>query len=189
MKNTFLLFVFLLLFFSCKAQQEYPLNSFPQNLPAGSYIKDFNNKQNPYIGTYKANFNSNEITLNITKEIKRPFNLGSNIKFFKDALIIRYVVKNVKGEILQSTIGSTEDSRNFIFDMSFNTMRDAFSLYYTGTNCGVGNGQIFIKLLNSSQLNWSFYPNDITLTKTTCPGNPDLTIYLPEAEDLVFTRQ
>jgi len=58
--------------FSCKAQQTYPLNSDYEEIPNNSYIKDLNNELAPYIGTYKANDQGNEITLFITKEDNKP---------------------------------------------------------------------------------------------------------------------
>ncbi|PTT76062.1 DUF6705 family protein, partial [Chryseobacterium sp. HMWF001] len=52
---------------SCKAQN-LPLNTAFSTIPNGAYLKDTNNELSPYVGTYKANFNGNEITLFITKQ-------------------------------------------------------------------------------------------------------------------------
>ncbi|WP_417431243.1 hypothetical protein [Halpernia sp.] len=87
------------------------------------------------------------------------------------------------------TTENNNTTRNFISDITFNDASNALVFYYTGTNCGVGWGEIQLKKVSSSQISWTYYPNDTTLTEATCPGNPDLTIYLPETENLVFTKQ
>ncbi len=172
----------------CKAQKEYPLNTSISDIPVGSYIKDYNNELNSYTGTYKATFNTNEITIVITKEIKRLMDFDPNFKFYKDALIVRYTVKNSSGIVLQTT-QTTNSPKNFISDISFNNALNSLMFYYNGTNCGVGWGKIHLKKLSSSQISWTYYPNDTTLTAATCQGNPDLTIYLPETENLIFTKK
>jgi hypothetical protein len=62
MKNIFLLTI-ILLSFSCKAQQTYPLNTDYETVPNYSYLKDTNNEPVPYIGTWKTYF----------KKIKKGF--------------------------------------------------------------------------------------------------------------------
>ena len=101
MKNIFLLLISVLPF-SCKAQQEYPLSSDQYSLPSYSYIKDMNNELNSYVGTYKASFGNKQITLYISKEIKRLFDYAQN-KYYKDVLSIKYTVQNSSGQILQTT--------------------------------------------------------------------------------------
>ncbi|MCU7614062.1 hypothetical protein N0B16_06395 [Chryseobacterium sp. GMJ5] len=43
--------------------------------------------------------------------------------------------------------------------------------------------------INSTQITWSYYPNGSLLSENTCPGNPDTKVYLPDTENLVFTKQ
>ena len=62
-------------------------------------------------------------------------------------------------------------------------------LYYSGTNCGVGWGNIYLKKLNPTQISWTYYPEETIILPGKCPGNPDLTVYLPVAENVVFTKQ
>ncbi|PZP41814.1 MAG: hypothetical protein DI598_17790 [Pseudopedobacter saltans] len=174
---------------SCKAQQEYPLNSNLFELPQNSYFKDLNNELNPYVGTYKASFNGKQITLYITKETKKYFDRIS-YKFYKDVLSVRYTVQNSSGQILQST-----QNQNFTPDQVLHTIysvvvtNNNVSFTYGGTNCSVGNGSIILKKLNNTQLSWSYYPNDMVFVGNQCPSNLDITIYLPETENLVFTKQ
>ncbi len=86
---------------SCKGQQ-YPLNTNYEEVPNNAYLKDLNNELNPYIGIYKANFEGNEITLYITKDIYKFFDLYSK-KYYQDVLSIKYIVKNSSGTVLQDT--------------------------------------------------------------------------------------
>lgn len=174
---------------SCKAQQEYPITTSLSQVPTNSYIKDQFNSLNSYVGAYKTIFNGNEVTIDINKEIKREFTFGSNFKIYKDALIMTFSIKNSNGQMIQNTVGSSDSKKNFIFDFGFNNTTNSMIFYYTGTNCSVGHGEIQIRKLSSTQISWSYFPNSSTLTSATCPGNPDLNIYLPRTENLIFTKQ
>ncbi|WP_295204107.1 DUF6705 family protein [uncultured Chryseobacterium sp.] len=88
--------------FSCKAQQVYPLNADYEEVPQNSYLKDLNNELTPYVGVYKANFNGNETTLYITKQEQKLEKTGQK-NYYMDALVIKYIIKNSTGLILQDT--------------------------------------------------------------------------------------
>ena len=104
MKNTFLktLFVTGLIssFISCKAQ--LPLNTLMENIPANAHVKDLNNELDPYIGIYKASYQGREITLYITK-VENKMEKSVDKTYFLDALVIKYIVKNSSGVVLQDT--------------------------------------------------------------------------------------
>ena len=63
------------------------------------------------------------------------------------------------------------------------------SFTYGGTNCGVGWGDIYLKKLNSTQISWEYIPDSTIIDSSKCPPGTDTTIYLPEAKDLIFTKQ
>jgi hypothetical protein len=67
MKNLILL-TFLIISVSCKAQQTYPLNTDFDEIPTNSYLKDFNNELDPYVGNYTSTYQDKIITLYIIKE-------------------------------------------------------------------------------------------------------------------------
>lgn len=182
----FLLIVFIGVI-SCKAQQQYPLNTFLADIPPNAYVKDLNNELNPYIGTYKANFNNKEVTLFITKE-ENKLEESFNKNYYLDALIVKYIIKNSSGVILQDTknIGNSE---NELYSYWIKSFDDSVVLLYSGTNCGVGWGDVFLKKLNTTQLSWTYYPEETIILPGDCPGNPDLTVYLPVTENLIFTKQ
>ncbi|WP_404986865.1 DUF6705 family protein [Chryseobacterium sp. M5] len=174
---------------SCKAQQ-VPLNTNMEDIPINGYVKDFDNELNPYVGTYKANYKGNEITLFITKEIDRPTKL-MNKNFYNDVLSIRYIIKNSSGMILQNTKDMNLNDQTRFKIISMGTMPELgkIALDYDGTNCGVGWGQIDLKKLNTTQISWDYYPNNRILTDANCPPGTDTTVYLPNTKGLVFTKQ
>ncbi|WP_157676822.1 hypothetical protein [Chryseobacterium sp. T16E-39] len=183
--KTILLFSFIISALSCEAQI-IPLNTGILSIPENAYVKDSNNELMPYIGTYKANFQGKEITLFINKEEKRIVKRIDK-QFYRDALVVKYIVKNATGTILQDTQNNNSQGIYLISSnmKSGNTVR----LIYSGTNCGVGWGDIFLKKINSTQISWEYRPDDIIIDSSKCPSGTDINIYLPETKDLIFTKQ
>lgn len=176
--------------FSCKSQ-EYPINTMPMNLPNDSYIKDYNNELDSFIGVFKTLYNGKEITLDISKKIKKKFTRNSSTVsyYYKDALVIRFLIKGSFGNVLQTTLNSLDDEKHFISNTIVLTPQNIVKFYYTGADCGIGWGNIEIKKLNNVQISWSYYPNSTTLDNINCPNPIDTKVYLPETENLVFTKQ
>ena len=171
---------------SCKAQV-FPLDTDVDNIPPNAYLKDLKNELPPYIGTYLANFNGKEIILYITK-MENKLEKSTNKNYFLDALIIKYIVKDINGNILKDTqnMSIQTDSISSLWVRSYD---NSVILYYSGTNCGVGWGNIYLKKLNATQISWTYYPEETIILPGKCPGNPDLTVYLPVAENVVFIKQ
>jgi len=169
--------------------QTYPLNTFPDDVPVESYMKDLDNELTPFIGTWKADYNGKTITLTIIKEEHKTFKIPrSSYSYYQDVLVVNYTVQNSNGTLLQNNSNVQHDyDKNAIVSMFVNN--SIVNLYYTGTNCGVGWGTINLKKISNSQISWSYYPNDTVLTTKNCSGNQDTTIYLPETKDLLFTKQ
>lgn len=63
------------------------------------------------------------------------------------------------------------------------------TLVFAGGNCNVGMGDILFKKIDDTHFYWSYYPGTTTRNDITCSPNLDYNIYLPETENLVFTRQ
>ena len=86
--------------------QTLPLNTILRNIPQdSSYVKDLNHELDPYIGIYKSNFEGNEITLYITKQ-ENKLEKSTGKTYYLDALVIKYIVRNNSGIILQDTQNS-----------------------------------------------------------------------------------
>ena len=184
---------FLLIFFSflCRSQQQQlPLNTLMENIPPNAHIKDLNNELAPYIGVYKANFQGNEITLFITKEEDRLIQY-SDQNFFQDALVIKYIIKNSSGIVVQDTQNMVLNNHSYfnIISMGTRPTLGDIVLAYDGTNCGIGWGKIILKKLNTTQMSWDCRPNSSLIDSATCPPITDKTVYLPETKDLIFTKQ
>ncbi|REC56568.1 hypothetical protein DRF62_03165 [Chryseobacterium piscium] len=173
-------------FIQCKAQV-FPLDTDYENIPAYSYIKDLNNELNQFTGVYKAIYKGNEVTLYISK-VEHKLKERTTKTYYMDALIVKYTVKNSAGSVLQDTQNNNKED---FYSIMSAPQENAVALYYPGTNCGVGWGDVFLFKINSTQLSWDYRPNStIFLDKNTeCPGNPDTKVYLPVTKDLIFTKQ
>jgi len=185
MKNIFLLTI-ILLSFSCKTQQTYPLDTDFRTIPNNAYLKDINNELLPYIGIWKAIENNNEIIINVEK-VDHHFIKSGNRAYYQDVLFIRYSVKNSQGSIVKSTMNLSIAEAKIESDIMF--PNQVLSFTYLGGDCGFGWGGISLKLINPTQVKWNYRPNDVILTNINCPNGADTTIYLPQTKDLVFTKQ
>ena len=183
LKIVILITCFLTLF-SCKAQT-YALNTDYNQVPNYSYLKDLDNELQPFVGVYKANYQGKEITLSIIKQ-EHYLKERTSKTYYMDALFVTFEVKNSAGIVLQN---SQTVPNTLFYSISTDNADNSVTFSYSGTNCGIGWGKIYLTKLNSTQFLWEYYPNHSTLTEATCPGNPDLTIYLPDTKDLIFTKQ
>ncbi|AZA77818.1 hypothetical protein EG347_09955 [Chryseobacterium sp. G0186] len=189
MRNT-LMILGIFAMVSCKAQQQtLPLNTSALDAPIDSYFKDLNNELDYYTGTWKASFQEKTITLQILKKIKEPIKVFSK-NFYTDQLFVRYeITKN--GVISESTLDQnfTNSSRLSIESVYTQDNGNSITLLFSGGNCSVGIGTIVLKKINTTQFSWGYYPGTTTMNDKDCPPNLDYTIYLPETENLVFTKQ
>jgi hypothetical protein len=176
---------------SCKAQQEYPLlDTSPFDIPANTYMKDYNNQLDFYVGTWKASFDNKVYLLTITKQIKKMLDYRN---VYQDVLQVKYEVKT-SNEILtiNSNIGAyvtNASDHHAIYSFGLKNNGSLAKLYYGGTNCGIGWGVIEFTKLNATQFNWKYSPNSSTINDDVCPPGQDLKIYLPITSNLVFTKQ
>ncbi|MBT0551726.1 DUF6705 family protein [Riemerella anatipestifer] len=188
MKKILLLVIVLLLLLhtNCTAQNVYPMRTSALDTPRGSYMKDLNNELNPYVGRWKTVYKGKEITLIATKEYKVPF----LDYYYRDIIVVRYEIKDTtNGNILESTLNRTlNDDKYKISGFKTAEADDRLRCVFFGGNCNLGNGFVFLKRQGNNQLLWSYYPQAILVTSQNekeCKGE----IYLPEGENIVFTRQ
>ncbi|WP_419870921.1 DUF6705 family protein [Chryseobacterium sp. CT-SW4] len=190
MKTIFTLFALTVSLITCKAQQVYPLNADFDEVADHSYLKDLNNELTPYLGTYKATYNGNEITLVITKEDKKLIELTSK-KFYQDVLHVKYTVKDITtGTILDDNLNPTGPDKKKLESMGTNALdNNSIDLYYSGTKCGIGWGRITLLKINDTQFKWTYYPNSSIFSGNDCPDSKSIKVYLPDTENLIFTKQ
>ena len=194
MKNMkFILAIFFFCTIACNSQQILPLKTSDFNTPTNSYFKDLNNDLDFYIGTWKGNFQGKTVTVVITKDLKRPYeSWGKN--FFTDVLIVKYEVKDSVGNSLQSTLNNVytvgSSVKNMIISATINlNSNNEVNLVYAGGNCSVGNGEITFKKIDNTHFYWSYSPGTAVMNDIDCPPGQDYHIYLPETENLLFTKQ
>lgn len=185
MKNIFLVSI-ILLSFSCRAQQTYPLDTDYETVANYSYLKDNNNELIPFIGTWKAIFDNKEITIKVDKIDHHYNKLGTHI-YYQDMLFIRYSIKNVQGTVIKSTM-NLPISQSGIESSTF-FPNQVLSFIYSGGDCQYGWGDVDLKLVDATHIKWRYQPEDVILTNLNCPNGADTTIYLPKTKDLVFTKQ
>ncbi|WP_419868150.1 hypothetical protein [Chryseobacterium sp. CT-SW4] len=191
MKTIFTLFALLSLI-TYKAQQIYPLNTYYEDVPNYSYMKDLNNDLPPYEGTYKATFEGNEITLFITKEDKMLIDYGADDrKYYQDVLHVKYTIKNIStGNVLEDNLNSNSLSEREIISMGTNPKENnSIDLGFVGGRCFIGWGRITLLKINDTQVKWAYYPNSLILSDSTCPNSSNLKIYLPDTRNLIFTKE
>ena len=174
---------------SCKAQI-LPLNTSLDDIPANAHLKDLNNELLSYVGNYNTNFQGNNIYLFITK-VEDKLEKSANKNYYTDALIIKYIVKNPSGIVLQDTQNMVLNDQTFfnIVSMGIRPASGSVTFYYDGTNCGIGWGKIILKKLNATQISWEYRPNSLIVDSVTCPPSTNKTVYLPVTKDLIFTKQ
>lgn len=175
--------------FSCKAQQVFPLNASTQNIPSGSYIKDLNNDLDFYIGTWMSTYRGKTVKLIITKEIKRPYELlGKSL--FEDIISIRYEVRDQNNNVLESTLNyNFGSSKKYVIESNGLNYTNDLNLIYGGTDCKIGRGFLIFKKNGSNQFLWSYKSRTIFVTDGSCPNYDNIHVYLPETENLIFTKQ
>lgn len=172
-----------------RSSREYPLGTYYGDVPKNSYIRDMKGELKPFVGVYKATYKGRETTLYITEEKRKYIDLGDGIKYYEDKLIVKFIVKDTNGKILQDTQSGITKG-NEIESISFTLKNRAkISFSYTGTNCSAGWGYMDLELLGNGKLKWSYYSNGVVITEERCPGNPDLNVYLPDTLGLIFTKQ
>lgn len=171
--------------FSCKAQQPLPLNTPLLDIPANAYVKDTNNELPLYTGTYKSIYQGNEITLYITF-VANKFRKSSNKSFYRDALVIKYVVKNSNGQILQDTQNLNVPDIE-LYSTGTWPSKNIVEFFYTGTHCLVGWGGVELKKISPTQISWSYIQEESV--RKDCPPGTDTTVYLPAVDNLIFTKQ
>ncbi|WP_419870922.1 DUF6705 family protein [Chryseobacterium sp. CT-SW4] len=191
MKTIFTLFALTMSLITCKAQQVYPLNTYYEDAPNYSYMKDLNNELTPYVGTYKATYNGNEVILVITKEDKKLLTRSNDRKYYKDVLNVKYTVKDIAtGTVLDDNINPTGPDKKELMSMGTNPPdNNSIDLGYDGTKCGIGWGRITLLKINTTQFKWSYYPNSSIFSGNDCPDSKNIKVYLPHTKNLIFTKQ
>lgn len=178
-----LLLLLCLIFMKGYEAQVFPIDTYLGNIPAGAYLKDSNNDLNKFVGIYQTNYKGNTIAITLTKafDIRRS---RMRYDYFTDGLLMGFSIKSPNGQVLQI---STVNHLNKINYIDFDSTKQMVAFHYSGTHCRNGNGIIYLKYKNPQQLGWVL--KDGTDGSSNCPPGADTTVYLPEWDEVIFTRQ
>src|SRR5438067_13183668 len=111
MKNTLLIFVFLSIMISCKAQVIGTLEQFEEcsmrpnrdqegcpDLENITYVKDTNNRLNQFVGTWKGNYGGKQYEIKLEKKTNYKGDPNDDLSW--DRIIGRIQVKDNSGNII-----------------------------------------------------------------------------------------
>ncbi|CAH0337343.1 hypothetical protein FVB9288_03098 [Flavobacterium sp. CECT 9288] len=173
-KNMKNIVILLLISFNlqCKAQTIIPVEKVidymvsSTSFPAGSYIKDVNHKLDIFTGTWKGVHGDKIYSFTISKFT----DIRSNIK--EDILIIRYLITNTNGYILEDT-RSLPDLNPYLIQ-GYYLEQTTYALTYGGKNAKCGQtGTIFIDWLkgsNKTKMTLFLEPEQIIISSEECPN-------------------
>jgi len=186
MKNILLISLFIFAF-SCKAQQVYPLRTYI-DIPENSYLKDTNNELQNYEGTWKGTWNNKTIFFTF-KKINNKYN--STLKYYKDILIGKFIVKDINGAILFDNTSISDDHAKIIgFGLIKNTSTYLISYQDPDLCHTTGKARISFTDTTKTQLEWK-YSQDFNLIDKTCffHGLPQSERPEPLPMSIILTKQ
>ena len=194
-KNKFTSIFTLLLMYSafllCRAQERtLPLNkTLNDSIKAGDYLKDLDNDYKPFVGTWIAEYDDKIILIKIIKVSKRPARNGfreKEIKYFEDTLMLQHKITDKNGKVIENYIHPIPNISKMV-SYGFSKTRGIAHFHYDGVKCGVGSGRVDLKMADNKHLLWNYFPQE-TFTDR-CTQETDITVNLPEKENLIFIKK
>lgn len=189
MKNIIVLLLATLFNFQCKAQTIIPIEEVieymdtKRGFPNGSYLKDVNNKLDPFVGTWKGVYGDKMFKFTISKFT----DMRLNIK--EDMLIIRYQITRANGSILEDT-SSLPDLNPYIIQ-GYYLEQSTYALNYIGKNAKCGqSGTIFIDWLpgsNRNKMTLFLEPEQMIISSEECPNGREPQI-IPH-EQIILSKE
>ena len=172
MKKIIIIGILIVCNLSCKAQSIVPIEKLGEyireekDVPESvTYFKDINGIRDKYVGTWRGNYNGKNYELifsKITNKISRTT---------QDGLIMRYLITDVSGAVLEDTRAESDDSPYTAESSYFN--KSYFVLSYGGRQykCGQG-GQLFVMLpknTNNNTMELFLTPRQDFILEQNCP--------------------
>ncbi|MDN3674180.1 hypothetical protein QWY99_14045 [Flavobacterium branchiarum] len=158
---------------SCKAQSVVPIENLAEYIQADNgipesvtYLKDINGIRDNYVGTWKGTYNGRNYEITFTKKMTTYDGLT------QDRLIMRYIIKDTNGSVLEDTRAEPDDSPYTAKSSYFN--KTYFVLTYTGrqSQCGQG-GELVVMLtknINNSAIELFLTPRQDFIIEEYCPN-------------------
>ncbi|OPC62763.1 DUF6705 family protein [Elizabethkingia anophelis] len=169
--------------------QTISLSNAPYKIPIGSYLKDIDNTLPLFTGTWTANFEGMQVILNISDKVENyPIQLATT-NYYRDALFMRYTVKDASGNQLASTMNKTITNANIISTFT-SPDKKRIGFYYYGEECGIGNGSIMLTRMDETHFKWEYNSLRDIIDPAQCANySPNIKSYIPRTLDLTFTKQ
>lgn len=197
MKHNLYILLFLITFFSCKAQEIVNINTFNQGNNEGKYFKDLNNVFSNFLGTWEHQNGNIIFRVTLTKITKEEYKNGNRPSFYWDKIkghfekveidangreTIIYTSQKKMGQTVtdwpHSIYGGTSDGVGLsaqIYDNSINPVGDYFHI--TGKlKCEI------IPNINPKQMTWK-----VTLPQGMYGTDQPTTFNIPT--DITLTKQ
>ncbi|MCD0468076.1 DUF6705 family protein [Flavobacterium sp. ENC] len=189
MKKKLFLYMIILCISACKAQSVLPMEKKIDYINAGigipesiTYFKDLNGIRDKYVGTWKGTYEGKKYELIFSKITDKPSRIT------QDRLVMRYLIKDVSGRILEDTRAEPDNSgyvvKNYYYDKTF------FVLSYGGRQFDCGQrGELYVMLTKNSDSVMELFlipQRDIILEKD-CPNGAAAQLF-PEVK-MRLTKQ
>ncbi|KUY26367.1 hypothetical protein ATB96_06345 [Elizabethkingia ursingii] len=157
-------------------------------MPNGIYLKDIDNTLPLFTGIWTANFEGNQITLNISDRVEKYLKKLS-VNYYSDVLFIRYTIKDSNGNQVATTMNKAIVDANIISTYPSKDKK-RIGFYYKGEACGIGNGLIGLTIIDETHISWEFRPLGGIIDPSNCSDySPNIKSYIPRSLDLTFTKQ
>jgi hypothetical protein len=190
MKKIIIVGCMLIITLSCRAQQIEPVEKTRAymdagGIPDGIYLKDVNNLFNKYLGTWKGTFDNKNYTFVITMFKDEYLGIA------EDKLLIRYLITNSSGAIIEDTRSLPNESPNVIHGNYFSKTASYYASNYAGKESLCGQkGTVFIRIKNTSNTMMSLVlsPDKDMILEQDCPGLK-LAVQLLPINGMMLTKQ
>jgi len=194
-KTTYIQLIILLLTLSCKAQgitialEDKKNYEFKDGSPTKiAYAKDINNILGEYLGTWVGVNDSKSYEFRIERHTVTAWNVYD---YQQDVLIIRYIIKDSSGTILEDTTNLPADDILVIGGLFMrydeNGNPESYQLDYNGRdhNCGQ-HGDMVIKR-NGAGLDLFYFPGGDFIVN--CDNTQNLVEFFPPNGGFSLTKQ
>ncbi|MFP7655337.1 DUF6705 family protein [Chryseobacterium proteolyticum] len=174
---------------TCPSSNEVPLRTFTE-VPEDAcyYLKDTNNELPAYEGTWKGTWNNRTILITFKKVTK---NYNTTLKYFKDYLIAKFIVKDNNGTVLFDNINLVDYNAK-IYGSGFRKIDNKYSLIYIDPDLCDITGSVRINFTDASKtkLEWKYF-QDPDLVETSCfyHGLPESQRPDPLPKNVVLIKQ
>ncbi|QSB25856.1 DUF6705 family protein [Flavobacterium sp. CLA17] len=174
---------------ACKAQSVVPIEKKIDYINAGigipesvTYFKDVNGIRDKYVGTWRGTYEGKNYELIFSKITDKPSRIT------QDRLVMRYLIKDANGRILEDTRAETDKSgyvlKSYYYDKTF------FVLSYGGRQFDCGQrGELYVMLTKNydSVMELFLIPQRDIILEKDCPNGAAAQLF-PEVK-MRLTRQ